>query len=205
MTNKSIDINQRIPLDTLHAALESYLKNNYSTDYIVEQLQLDFEGDNRIKKAIRIINKIILKSPLLDIITNNKEEILSAVKRKTDRDIICIALLNAAFPFSFDVLKTFGKYFSVQDIINTETVKKPISNIYGGNRATENGMYSVIPMFIEANFFERPKSGLYKFNNKLKTSFSISKLLYLESYKINNKIDEIQDYQLLDPYFLFIE
>lgn len=205
MTNKSIDINQRIPLDTLHAALESYLKNNYSTDYIVEQLQLDFEGDNRIKKAIRIINKIILKSPLLDIITNNKEEILSAVKRKTDRDIICIALLNAAFPFSFDVLKTFGKYFSVQDIINTETVKKPISNIYGGNRATENGMYSVIPMFIEANFFERPKSGLYKFNNKLKTSFSISKLLYLESYKTNNKIDEIQDYQLLDPYFLFIE
>jgi hypothetical protein len=205
MTNKSIDINQRIPLDTLHAALESYLKNNYSTDYIVEQLQLDFEGDNRIKKAIRIINKIILKSPLLDIITNNKEEILSAVKRKTDRDIICIALLNAAFPFSFDVLKTFGKYFSVQDIINTETVKKPISNIYGGNRATENGMYSVIPMFIEANFFERPKYGLYQFNNKLKTSFSISKLLYLESYKINNKIDEIQDYQLLDPYFLFIE
>jgi hypothetical protein len=205
MTNKSIDINQRIPLDTLHAALESYLKNNYSTDYIVEQLQLDFEGDNRIKKAIRIINKIILKSPLLDIITNNKEEILSAVKRKTDRDIICVALLNAAFPFSFDVLKTFGKYFSVQDIINTETVKKPISNIYGGNRATENGMYSVIPMFIEANFFERPKSGLYQFNNKLKTSFSISKLLYLESYKINNKIDEIQDYQLLDPYFLFIE
>lgn len=205
MTNKSIDINQRIPLDTLHAALESYLKNNYSTDYIVEQLQLDFEGDNRIKKAIRIINKIILKSPLSDIITNNKEEILSAIKRKTDRDIICIALLNAAFPFSFDVLKTFGKYFSVQDIINTETVKKPISNIYGGNRATENGMYSVIPMFIEANFFERPKSGLYQFNDKLKTSFTISKLLYLESYKINNKIDEIQDYQLLDPYFLFIE
>ena len=205
MTNKSIDINQRIPLDTLHAALESYLKNNYSTDYIVEQLQLDFEGDNRIKKAIRIINKIILKSPLSDIITNNKEEILSAIKRKTDRDIICIALLNAAFPFSFDVLKTFGKYFSVQDIINTETVKKPISNIYGGNRATENGMYSVIPMFIEANFFERPKSGLYQFNDKLKTSFTISKLIYLESYKINNKIDEIQDYQLLDPYFLFIE
>lgn len=205
MTNKSIDINQRIPLDTLHAALESYLKNNYATDYIVEQLQLDFEGDNRIKKAIRIINKIILKSPLSDIITNNKEEILSAIKRKTDRDIICIALLNAAFPFSFDVLKTFGKYFSVQDIINTETVKKPISNIYGGNRATENGMYSVIPMFIEANFFERPKSGLYQFNDKLKTSFTISKLLYLESYKINNKIDEIQDYQLLDPYFLFIE
>jgi hypothetical protein len=205
MTNKSIDINQRIPLDTLHAALESYLKNNYSTDYIVEQLKLDFEGDNRIKKAIRIINKIILKSPLLDIITNNKEEILSAIKRKTDRDIICIALLNAAFPFSFDVLKTFGKYFSVQDIINTETVKKPISNIYGGNRATENGMYSVIPMFIEANFFERPKSGLYQFNDKLKTSFTISKLIYLESYKINNKIDEIQDYQLLDPYFLFIE
>ena len=59
MNNKSIDINQRIPLDTLYAALESYLNGSYSNDYILEQLRLEFEGENRLKKALRIVNKII--------------------------------------------------------------------------------------------------------------------------------------------------
>lgn len=204
MNNKSIDINQRIPLDTLYAALESHLNGSYSNEYILEQLRLEFEGENRLKKALRIVNKIIAKNPLINFINENKNEIEIAIKRKTDRDIICIALLNAAFPFSFDVLKTFGKYFAVQDIINTETVKKPISNIYGGNRATENGLYSVVPMFIEANFFSRPKLGIYKANEKLKYSFPVTKDIYFQSFKVNHTLQEIQYYQLLDPYFIFI-
>lgn len=204
MNNKSIDINQRIPLDALYAALESHLNGSYSSEYILEQLRLEFEGENRLKKALRIVNKIIAKNPLINFINENKNEIEIAIKRKTDRDIICIALLNAAFPFSFDVLKTFGKYFAVQDIINTETVKKPISNIYGGNRATENGLYSVVPMFIEANFFSRPKIGIYKANEKLKYSFTVTKDIYFQSFKVNHTLQEIQDYQLLDPYFIFI-
>ena len=50
MNNKSIDINQRIPLETLHAALEAYLNDNYSNDYIMEQLRLEYNGENRLKK-----------------------------------------------------------------------------------------------------------------------------------------------------------
>ena len=56
--NKSIDINQRIPLDTLYAALEAYLNGSYTNDYVLEQLRLEFEGENRLKKALRIVNKI---------------------------------------------------------------------------------------------------------------------------------------------------
>lgn len=186
MNNKSIDINQRIPLDTVYAALESHLNGSYSNEYILEQLRLEFEVENRLKKALRIVNKIIAENPLINFINENKNQIEIAIKRKTDRDIICIALLNAAFPFSFYVLKTFGKYFAVQDIINTATVKKPISNIYGGNRATENGLYSVVPMFIEANFFSRPTLGIYKANEKLKYSFPITKDIYFQSFKINH-------------------
>lgn len=204
MNNKSIDINQRIPLDTLYVALQSYLNDIYSNDYILEQLRLEFEGDNRLKKALRIVNKIVLKNPLNELILDKKIEIENAIKIKADRDVILISLLNTAFPFSFEVLRTFGKFFNVQEVINTETVKKPISNIYGGNRATENGLYSVVPMFIEAGFFKRPKAGIYEKSEAIKILSPITKEIYQSSFKINNGQIAFSEYQSLDPYFLFV-
>ena len=203
--NKSIDINQRIPLDTLYAALESYLNDSYTNEYILEQLRLEFDGENRLKKALRIVNKIVIKSTIKVFIDNHKSEIKLALKKKNDRNIILISLLNAAFPFSYDVLKTFGKFYSVQDVINAETVKKSISNVYGGNRATENGIYSVVPMFLEADIFQRPKQGIYEFKNKLTYSSAITEQLYIESFKVNNSIEDIQDFQKMDPYFIFLK
>jgi hypothetical protein len=205
MSKKSIDINQRIPLDTLYAALEAYLNDSYSNDYILEQLKLEYKGENRLKKALRIVNKIIIKSPIRSFLDSNKEVLNSAIKKKTDRNIILIALLNAAFPFSFDVLCVFGKYFSVQEIINAETIKKSISSVYGGNRATENGIYSVVPMFLEAGFFDRPKQGIYQWQNKISPNSEITEKLFSESFKVNNGLSEIHDYQLMDPYFQFVE
>lgn len=204
MDNKSIDINQRIPLDTLYAALESYLNGSYSNEYILEQLRLEFEGENRLKKALRIVNKIIQRNPLNEYILANKSELKNAIKKKADRDVILIALLNSVFPFSFDALKTLGKFFSVQEIINRETIKKSLSNIYGGNRATDNAIDSVVPMYIEAGLITRPKPGIYLRNNGLKITTQISRQIYIESFKSNNSLDGLQDYQLRDPYFLFI-
>lgn len=204
MNNKSIDINQRIPLDTLYVALESFLNDSYSDEYVLEQLRLEFSGYNRLKKALRIVNKIIKKNPLSDFVISNTVEIRSAIKRKEDRDIILIALLNSAFPFSFDVLQTFSKFFFVQDVINTETIKKPISNIYGGNRAMENGLYSVVPMFIEAGFLSRPKAGVYQFNHSLIAHSNIAKQIYIESFKLNNKLESMNENNSRDPYFLFL-
>ena len=202
--NKSIDINQRIPLDTLYAALEAYLNGSYTNDYVLEQLRLEFEGENRLKKALRIVNKIVIRSPLKVFLDDHKSEIQSAINKKNDRNIILISLLNASFPFSYDVLKTFGKFYSVQDVINAETVKKSISNIYGGNRATENGIYSVVPMFLEADIFQRQKQGIYELRNKLAYSSAITEQLYIESFNVNNSIEDIQDFQKMDPYFIFI-
>lgn len=205
MNKKSIDINQRIPLETLYAALEAYLNDNYSNEYIMEQLRLEYSGENRLKKALRIVNRIIPKNPMLPLINEEKAALKLAIKKKQDRDIILIALLNSAFPFSYDVLKIFGKYFAVQEIINTDTVKKSISNVYGGNRATENGIYSVVPMFLEAGFFDRPKQGIYQWDKRLIPSTAIAEKIYLESFKLNNSISEIQVYQLMDPYFQFLK
>ena len=204
MNNKSIDINQRMPIETLAAALESYLNDSYSNDYIIEQLRLDFSGENRLKKALRIVNKIIPQSPLNELLLANKEEIKNIIKKKADRDVILIALLNSAFSFSFEVLRTFGKFFAVQDMVNTQTIKKPISDVYGGNRATENALYSVVPMFIEAGFFLRPKQGIYQTTEQLNISSPLTIQIYQESFKLNNAYNSLNEYQMRDPYFFFV-
>lgn len=203
MNNSSIDINQRIPLETLYAALEAFLNEDFSNEYVMEQLRLDYSGENRLKKALRIVNRIIPRNPLIPFINENKALIKSAIKKKQDRDIILIALLNSAFPFSFDVLKMFGKYFAVQEIINADTIKKSISNIYGGNRATENGIYSVIPMFLEAGFFKRPKPGIYQFEKTTQPYYDVTVKIYIESFKVNGP-SNLTSIDKLNPYFQFI-
>lgn len=204
MNHKSIDINQRIPLDTLYAALESYLNGTYSEEYILEQLRLEFKGENRLKKSLRIANKIILRNPLLEFIEVNKQSMKQAIKKKYDRNLILIALLNSSFAFSFDTLQLLGKYLAVQEVVSTETIKKALSNKYGGNRATENALYSIIPMFIEAGLIKRPTLGVYKHNADFQISTSVSKQIFIESFKMNSSLEGIQEYQLRDPYFMFL-
>lgn len=201
-----VDINQRIPLYILKIALQSYLDGTYTNDYIMEQLRMEYDGENRLKKSLRIVNKIIKRNPIIHLTDENKVKVQAAIKSKNDCNLILISLLNSAFPFSFDVLRIMGKFFSVQDVINAETIKKNVSNIYGGNRATENGIYSVVPMFLEAGIFKRPKQGIYEFENILNYSTEIAKDIYIASFNQNNTIKRtINDYQHSDSYFLFID
>lgn len=204
MNRKSIGISQRIPLDTLYTALESFLNGNYSAEYVLEQLRLEFKGENRLKKSVSIVNKIILRNPLLDFITENKGQIKQAMGRKDDRNVILIALLNSSFEFSFDTLQFLGKFLSVQDLVNRETITKSLANLYGGNRATGNALDSVIPMFIEAGFIIRPAPGVYQRNMDLHIVSAVTKQIYIGSFKSNNALEGIQEYQLRDPYFLYI-
>ena len=205
MNNKPIDINQRIPLDVLYAALDSHINGTYSEDYILQQLRLEFKGENRLKKSLRIVSKIILRNPLVEFIEENRDQIKQAIKNKHDRNVILISLLNCSFGFSFDTLQFLGKYLSVQDLVNRETIKKSLANIYGGNRATENAIDSVIPMFIDAGLIKRETLGVYQQNADFKITTHVGKQIFIESFKTNQKIDDIQDYQLRDPYFLFIK
>ena len=204
--SKYVDINQRIPLYILKIALQSYLDDTYTNDYIMEQLRMEYDGENRLKKSLRIVNKIIKRNPIIHLTDENKVEVQSAIKSKNDCNLILISLLNSAFPFSFDVLRIMGKFFSVQDMINAETIKKNVSNIYGGNRATENGIYSVVPMFLEAGIFKRPKQGIYEFENILNYSTEIAKEIFIASFNQNNSIKRtLNNYQHSDSYFMFID
>jgi hypothetical protein len=201
-----VDINQRIPLYILKIALQSYLDGTYTNDYIMEQLRMEYDGENRLKKSLRIVNKIIKRNPIIHLTDENKVKVQAAIKSKNDCNLILISLLNSAFPFSFDVLRIMGKFFSVQDVINAETIKKNVSNIYGGNRATENGIYSVVPMFLEAGIFKRPKQGIYEFENILNYSTEIAKEIFIASFNQNNTIKRtLNNYQHSDSYFMFID
>lgn len=206
MNTKAININQRIPLNVLETAIVSLLSNDYSNEYILEQLSLEFSGENRLKKSIGIVNKIIINNPLKDYILENKDQIQIAIKRKDDRNMILIALLNSAFPFAFQVLATFGKFFKVQDVVNTELITKTISATYGSNRSMTNGLYSVVPMFLEAGLFKRQKPGIYEFESCMNISSHIAKDIYLESFKINSSLQATAGFiDFENPYFIFVE
>lgn len=200
-----IDINQRIPLSILEIALKDFLEGNYNPDYLCEQLAFEYKGENRIKKALQHISKIITKNPLLEVILNNKEEVLNAIKNKGDKSVILIAMVNATFPFAFDTLNLFAKYFQVQEYINWDLVQKEIKNKYGSNRSTENALYSVIPMFLEADFFLRAKPGLYQTKEKLIIQSQISNKLYLHSFILNNSLLQESEIIIHEPYFAFVE
>ena len=60
-------------------------------------------------------------------------------------------------------------------------------------------------MFIEAGFFTRPKQGIYEFKESLLISNKLTYEVYVESFKLNNKTENIQDYEMMDPYFYFLE
>jgi hypothetical protein len=162
---------------------------------------LESSGSNRIKKAVNLVNKVIINNSIFRYVDDHKPSITNAIKKKVDRNLILISLVNATFPFAFDVLSTFGKYFAVQDIISTEAIKKTISAIYGGNRSMENALYAVIPMFVEAGFFHREKPGIYRLGDGLKPLSDIPIHIYLESFKVNRPV--APDYTE-DPYFIFL-
>lgn len=200
-----IDINQRIPLSILEIALKDFLEEKYNPDYLCEQLAYEYKGENRIKKALQHITKIITKNPLLEEILSNKEEVLNALKNKGDKSVILIAMVNATFPFAFDTLNLFAKYFQVQEYINWDLVQKEIKNKYGSNRSTENALYSVIPMFLEADLFLRTKPGLYQAKDKIIIRSKIAQKLYSQSFILNNPLLQDSEIIIHEPYFALVE
>ena len=203
MINKSVDIDQLVDYEVLEIAILDYLKGSYSEEYILEQLRINISGENRIKKGLRIVKKVVLNNQLSSLICENKSEVIRALNNKDDKSIIIISLLNSAFPFAYDLLSIFGKFFKVQDLINIKVIQKEVSKVYGGNRVAVNGIYCVGPIFEKAGIYSRPKQGLYQIEDKLRPIHSVTKKFFIESFNINQSItptiiDE------LNPYFQFI-
>ncbi|MDP8267257.1 MAG: hypothetical protein P9L97_00890 [Candidatus Tenebribacter davisii] len=191
-----IGINQRIPFHVIRTGLQLLLEGDIDEEYIKEQLRLDYTGENRIKKGLSCVNKVLVNNPLAELISNEKPKVESILNSKTDLQAITLALLCTAYPFAFDIVSEMGRIFKVQNIVSSEVIMKKMSSIYGSNRATVNGFYSIIPLLLELEIFVRPKKGLYEFTNKRDLSHPLAKefvilALLFNSGKKHLSLDEL--------------
>ena len=198
-----IGINQRIPVEMIELAIKAILDGSYSNGYAAELARMEYNGENRIKKAVNIINRLTKNNPLMPYIVENADKIRLALKNTEDKGIICIALVNAAYPFCYDVTTVLGRYFHAQKEISTPLITSKLSAKYGTNRSLPNGLYCILPMLIEAGFITRPCTGVYQINH-LEPQTDIATSIYQKSFLTNNPTLN-EDYHFSNHfYFEFI-
>lgn len=199
----TIGINQRIPIEAIELGIKAVLDNRYDDDYGIELARMEYNGENRIKKAMRIINRIVKTNVLIPYLIENASKVRMALKNDDDRGMICIALVNTAYPFCYDVTAVLGRYFHAQKEIGTQLITSKLSAKYGTNRSLPNGLYCILPMLIEAGFITRPRAGVYQINHIVPQA-DIAKAFYQKSFLANNPMLN-EDYHFSNHfYFEFV-
>ena len=148
MDKITIGINQRIPIHILELALCAALQDDASPEYFSELAATEYNGENRIKKAVSVINKLTIRNPLFGYLHEHADVVMAAMKNKLDRPLLFGAVICAAYPFGFDTLSIMGKYFHVQQQVNSALITQRMASKYGSNRSLPNALYCVLPMFI---------------------------------------------------------
>ena len=203
MVNTSIGINQRIPIHLLEMALGAALQDSASHEYFRELAASEYNGENRIGKTVLAINRLTLRNPLFPFLRDNKEAVLSALRRRHDRPLLFAAVICAAYGFGYDTLATMGRYFHAQRQVNTALITVRMSSKYGSNRSLPIGLYSVLPMFIEAGMIARPTIGIYEAVRQEKYS-DFAKQVYHKAFLLNNRYYTETDDVIRNPFFEFI-
>lgn len=199
----TIGINQRIPIEIIELAIKAVLDDRYDDEYAAELARMEFSGENRIKKTVKVINRIVKTNVLMPYLVDNAGKVRQALKNPDDRGMICISLVNAAYPFCYDVTAVLGRYFHAQKEIGTPLITSKLSAKYGTNRSLPNGLYCILPMLIEAGFITRPRPGFYQLNHLLPQS-EISQVVFQKSFLLNNPTLN-EDYHFSNHfYFEFI-
>lgn len=201
-----IGINQRLPLDILSEALTMFLKETWDEQILTEALKTEYTGENRIKKAIREFESIIVRSLLHDLLLENRTEVLEALKNKDDQSLILIALINARSPFCYEVTCALASQFRLQDEVTTELLSRLVGKKYGYNKAILNALYRAVPHLIDAGLLLRPKVGVFTQAEKKKPSFDITRTIWRESFYANNPLWNRDDMEnlLFEPYFKYL-
>lgn len=181
----TIGINQRIPIEAIELAIKAVLNGSYDNDYAAELARMEYSGENRIKKAVNIITRLTKNNTLMPFLQENQSKVMTALKFPDDRGMICIALVNAAYSFCYDVTTVLGRYFHAQKEIGTPLITSKLSAKYGTNRSLPNGLYCILPMLIEAGFITRPRAGVYQINH-LVPQTDIARAVYQKSFLANN-------------------
>ena len=99
---KVIGINQRISVTLIENGLKAVFDGIYNKEFARSLAEYEFQGENRLKKAVNELSKVVEKNAIIPFVMEHKEQVLSAMQYKADRAIIVAALYNAAFPFSYE-------------------------------------------------------------------------------------------------------
>ena len=173
MENITIGINQRIPIHILELALCAALQNDATPEYFSELASFQAFGD------------------------------YSIIDEHEDRPLLFGAIICAAYPFGFDTLSIMGKYFHVQQQVNTTLITQRMASKYGSNRSLPNALYCVLPMFIEAGLLNRPVAGIYEaIRQERYSDFALT--LYRKAFVINNPTYTMDDDIDSNPFFEFV-
>lgn len=204
MTGKiEIGINQRIPISILELALIATLENQASAEYFASLASSEYNGQNRIRKAVSVINRLTVRNKMLPFMKEHKEDLMSAIRSSYDRPLVYAAVICAAYGFAYDAVSLMGKYFHVQPQVSSTLIIEKMSTKYGANRSLPNGLYCVLPMLIEAGLLSRPVAGVYEAKRVGRAS-SFAKKLYCKAFLLyNSNYKENDDFDS-NPYFEFI-
>ena len=203
MDKITIGINQRIPIHILELALCAAPQDDASPEYFSELAATEYNGENRIKKAVSVINKLTIRNPLFGYLHEHADVVMAAMKNKLDRPLLFAAVICAAYPFGFDTLSVMGKYFHVQQQVNSALITQRMASKYGSNRSLPNALYCVLPMFIEAGLLNRPMAGIYEANRQERYSDFVL-TLYRKAFVLNNPTYTMEDDIDSNPFFEFI-
>jgi hypothetical protein len=201
---QDIGINQRIPMNVLELALLSALQGNASAEYYRELASIEYSGQNRITKAVSVINRLTIKNPILPYLIDNKTAVESMLRSKTDRPLLLTAVICSAYSFSYDLVSLLGKYFHAQEYVTTDFIKQKMAAKYGSNRSLPNALYCILPMLIEAQILDRPESGVYK-PIKITKATENALNVFKKSFLLNNPMLTERDNIESNSYFEFIK
>lgn len=185
MEKVTIGIEKRISLGVLELALRAVLEDNASSEYFYELANTGCTGTNRAKKTVAVINRMTVNNKLTPILKEQKEEVVTALKRKNDRPLLFVAMMCAAYSIFFDAVSVLGKFFHVQEQVSRDFLINKLSEKYGSNRALDVAFDCIVPMLMEAGFIARPKPGIYEICKQEKFSdFALQ--IYKKAFFANN-------------------
>ena len=202
---KTVGINQRISISVIEMAMKASLDGVFTPEYAADLAAGEYQGANRIEKAKSIIGKLTLRNPLFDYIKANRQEYFEAIRHPGDKAIVVTALINASYMFGYDATCILGKLFHVQDTVSTQVIVNRLFSLYASNRTLQNGLYCIMPMYIEAGLLSRPVIGSYTKNDiEIKTDFA--RALYAKSFFVNNPMLDVEYYYTdQHTYFEFVK
>lgn len=200
----NIGINQRIPISLLGLALNAVLNGEASSEYFRELASTEYQGQNRIGKAITVFNRLTIKNPLMPFMMEHKDELQSALRNSRDKAMVYTAVICSAYNFGYNAMAILGKLLHVQDSVTTALLLQKLAEKYGANRSLPNALYCILPMVDEAGMISRPKPGVIEAVRQEKYSdFALQ--IYKKSFLLNNPTYADTDEVESNPYFEFIQ